>query len=66
METKDFIRQKNNPGALLNVNNAGLEEYRNKKRTLGTLKIHEEKIKNLEKTIEELKDFLAKNLKVEQ
>jgi len=66
MKTKEFVRQENNPGALLNVDNAGLEAYRNKKRTEGTLRSHEEKIKVLEKNIEELKEFLAKNLKVEQ
>lgn len=66
MKTKEFIRQQNNPGALLNIDNAGLQAYKNNKKTSMTLRIHEEKIKVLEKNIEELQQFLAKNLKVEQ
>jgi hypothetical protein len=66
MKTKEFIRQQNNPGALINIDNAGLQAYKNNKKTSMVLKIHEEKIKVLEKNIEELKQFLAKNLKVEQ
>lgn len=66
METKEFIRQQNNPGALLNVDLSGLEQYKNSKRTSRTMKLHEERIKVLEDTVEELKQTLAKILKVGQ
>lgn len=64
METKEFIRQKNNPGALLNIDSDALENYKNKKKMFKTLSIHEEKIKMLEKSLEELKELL-KNSKAE-
>jgi hypothetical protein len=65
MERKEYIRQQNNPGALLNVDNEALENYRNKKKTSKTLNLHEERIKMLEKTVIELKELLTKSLKAE-
>ena len=62
MKTKEFIRQKNNHGALLNVDYEGLERYKIKKKTEATLKNQQEKISNLEASLEELKGLLNKIL----
>lgn len=65
METKDFIRQKDNEGALLNVNNAALAEYKVRKKMSRTLWSHEDKIQNLEKELKEIKEQLTKLIKAE-
>lgn len=65
MERKEFIRQNNNPGALLNIDNEALENYKNKKKVSKTLSSHEERIQHLEKVVLELKELLTKDLKAE-
>lgn len=62
METKEYIRQSNNPGALLNVDYAGLKSYKNKRKMAITIKEQEEKISKLESSLEEVKSLLVKFL----
>lgn len=62
METKEFIRQKNNQGALLNVDYSGLKNYKNKRNMLATVKNQEERIDRLESSLEEIKGLLVKIL----
>lgn len=62
MKTKEFIRQRNNKGALLNVDYQGLYEYKAKKKVLNTIQSQEEKINKLESSVEEIKQMLVKIL----
>lgn len=61
---QEFVRQENNPGALLNIDTSGLEQYKSSKKTMKTLKEHEERIKYLESSLEELSKSLNKLLEV--
>jgi t-SNARE complex subunit (syntaxin) len=58
METKEFIRQRNNRGALLNVDNSGLNAYRRQREIMRNVSTHEERIKKIESSINEVKDLL--------
>jgi hypothetical protein len=58
METKDYVRQKNNPGALLNVDNTGLSAYKRHREVMRNVSTHEERIKKIESSIDEVKDLL--------
>lgn len=58
METKDYVRQQNNKAALLNVDNAGLTAYKRQRETMRSLSTHEERIKKIESSIDEVKTLL--------
>jgi len=58
METKDYIRQKNNKAALLNVDSTGLAAYKRQRETMRSLSTHEERIKKIESSIDEVKSLL--------
>jgi hypothetical protein len=59
MFTKEFVRQKDNPGALLNIDNAGLENYKSKRKLMAVIKEQDEKINKLESSLEEIKKMLV-------
>lgn len=58
METKEYIRQKNNPGALLNVDNTGLAAYKRQREIMRNVTTHEDRIKKIESSIDEVKALL--------
>lgn len=58
METKEYIRQQNNKAALLNVDNTGLNAYKRQRETIRNLSTHEERIKKIENSIDEVKSLL--------
>lgn len=58
METKDYIRQKTNPGALLNVDNTGLSAYKRHREVMRNVSTHEDRIKKIESSIDEVKNLL--------
>lgn len=59
MFTKEFVRQKDNPGALLNIDNVGLENYKNKRKMMTVIKEQDEKINKIESSLEEIKKMLV-------
>lgn len=62
METKEFIRQNNNKGALINIDTPGLKNYKSKRNMLAAVKNQEERIDRLESSLEEIKGLLVKIL----
>ena len=58
METKEFVRSRTNPGAILNVDNAGLQSYKRHREILRNVGTHEDRIKKIENDIGEVKDLL--------
>jgi hypothetical protein len=58
METKEYIRQKTNPGALLNVDNTGLAAYKRQREIMRNVTTHEDRIKKIESSIDEVKNLL--------
>jgi hypothetical protein len=58
METKEYIRQKNNPGALLNVDSTGLAAYKRQREIMRNVTTHEDRIKKIESSIDEVKNLL--------
>lgn len=58
METKDYVRQKNNQGALINVDTAGLAAYKRQREVMRNVSTHEERIKKIESSIDEVKNLL--------
>jgi hypothetical protein len=58
METKEYIRQKNNPGALINVDNTGLAAYKRQREIMRNVTTHEDRIKKIESSIDEVKNLL--------
>lgn len=58
MKTKDFVRQENNHGALLNVDNSGLTAYKRQRELLRNMGSQEERIKKIENNIEEVKTLV--------
>lgn len=58
METKEYVRQKNNQGALLNVDTAGLTAYKRQREVMRNVSTHEERIKKIESSIDEVKNLL--------
>lgn len=57
METK-FIRQKDNPGALLNSDIEGLQAYKRQREIIRASSKHEERFQKIESTIDEVKTLL--------
>ena len=62
MKTKDFVRTENNPGALVNVDNSGLSAYRRQREIMRNVGTHEERIKNIENALDDIKSLLVKVL----
>jgi hypothetical protein len=62
MKTKDFVRAENNPGALVNVDNSGLSAYRRQREIMRNVGTHEERIKNIENALDDIKSLLVKVL----
>jgi ACT domain-containing protein len=60
MKTKDFVRSERNAGAILNVDNSGLAAYRRQREIMRNVGTHEERIKNIESSIEDIKGLLVK------
>jgi t-SNARE complex subunit (syntaxin) len=58
MKSKDFVRSDSNPGAILNVDNAGLQSYKRHREILRNVGTHEDRIKKIENDIGEVKDLL--------
>lgn len=62
MKTKDFVRLKDNKGALVNVDNSGLDAYRRQRELMRNLSTHEDRIKNIESSLDDIKSMLIKVL----
>lgn len=62
MKTKDFVRTENNPGALVNIDNSGLNAYRRQREIMRNVGTHEERIKNIENALDDIKSLLVKVL----
>ena len=62
MKTKDFVRAENNPGALVNIDNSGLNAYRRQREIMRNVGTHEERIKNIENALDDIKSLLVKVL----
>jgi hypothetical protein len=62
MKTEKFMRQKNNPGALINIDNSSLDAYKKQREIMRNMKTHEERIQNIEFSLQEIKNLLIKSL----
>ena len=62
MKTKEFVRQENNPGALVNVDNTGLTAYKRQREIMRNVGTHEERIKKIESSLDDIKNLLLKVL----
>jgi len=60
MKTKEFERSNMNPGAILNVDNSGLAAYKRHREVMRNVITHEERIKKIESSLEDIKDLLVK------
>ena len=58
MKTKDFVRQESNPGAILNVDNSGLQAYRRQREIMRNNANNAERISKLESDMSDIKDKL--------
>jgi|688.fasta_scaffold375132_2 hypothetical protein len=58
MKTKEFVRSENNPGAILNIDNSGLQAYKRHREILRNVGTHEDRIKKIESDIGEVKELL--------
>jgi hypothetical protein len=62
MKTKEYERQEDNPGALINCDNSGLAAYRRQREIMRNVGTHEERIKNIESSLDDIKNLLIKVL----
>jgi len=62
MKTKEFNRLETNPGAIINVDNSGLIAYRRQREIMRNIGTHEERIKNIESSLDDIKGLLTKLL----
>lgn len=58
MKSKEFVRSETNPGAIINVDNAGLAAYRRQREIMRNVGTHEDRIKQIENDIGEVKNLL--------
>ena len=56
------MRSNNNPGAILNVDNSGLSAYKRQRDIMRNMNTHEERIKNIESSLDDIKGLLTKLL----
>lgn len=66
MKTTEFIRQESNPGAILNVDNSGLEAYKRQREIMRNVGTHESRIQSIENSLEQIKGMLIKILEQNQ
>jgi hypothetical protein len=59
---QDFIRSDKNPGAILNTDSSGLAAYRRNREIMRNVGTHEERIKKIENSIDDIKNMLIKVL----
>lgn len=64
MKNEGFVRDINNPGAVINTDNAGLEAYKLKKSRNKELDMMKSDLKEFKSEISELKDMMKKILGV--
>jgi hypothetical protein len=62
MKTKEYERSNVNPGAIVNVDNSGLAAYRRQREVLRNIGTHEERIKKIESSLDDIKGLLVKIL----
>jgi len=62
MKTKEFNRLETNPGAIINVDNSGLGAYRRQREIMRNIGTHEDRIKNIELSLDDIKGLLTKLL----
>lgn len=62
MKTKEYERQENNPGALINVDNSGLSAYKRQREIMRSVGTHEQRIQNIESSLDDIKSLLTKLL----
>ena len=62
MKTNDFIRSNQNHGAILNIDNSGLAAYKRNREVMRNIGTHEERLKKVENTLEDIKTLLTKIL----
>jgi hypothetical protein len=58
METKDYVRHQTNKAALLNVDSSGLAAYKRQREIMRNVSTHEDRIKKIESSIDEVKNLL--------
>lgn len=58
MKSKEFVRSETNPGAIVNIDNAGLAAYRRQREIMRNVGTHEDRIKQIENDIGEVKNLL--------
>lgn len=62
MKTTEFVRSNKNHGAILNVDNAGLAAYKRNREVMRNIGTHEERLKKVENSLEDIKTLLTKIL----
>jgi len=62
MKTKEFVRNDVNPGAIVNIDNTGLSAYKRQREIMRNVGTHEERIKKIENTLDDIKGLLVKIL----
>lgn len=63
MKSNDgFVRSNTNPGAVLNVDNEALENYRRYRASMHEIFTHENRLKKVEQTMDDVKSLLEKLL----
>ena len=62
MKTKEYQRSETNPGAILNTDVSGLAAYRNQRQILRNVSTHEERLKKVENSLDDIKNLLTKIL----
>jgi hypothetical protein len=57
-----YIRSNTNPGAVLNIDNSGLEAYRRHREMMKKVYTHEDRLMSVEQTMNDVKTLLEKLL----
>ena len=57
-----FIRSDRNSGAILNKDNSGLAAYRKQREIMRNVSTHEERLKKVESSLDDIKNMLIKVL----
>ena len=57
-----FIRSDKNSGAILNRDNSGLAAYRKQREIMRNVSTHEERLKKVESSLDDIKNMLIKVL----
>lgn len=59
---EDFVRSEKNSGAILNVDNSGLANYRRQREIMRNVSTHDERLKKVESSLDDIKGLLTKLL----